>query len=488
MLCIFGAVMGTWTDEEYTLATTAHGAVYAWHRAIDYELQAPLYFAIVAAWRLLDFSVWFARLFSILSAVALYGTLLQIGRRIAPARDPLPFAILVALNPFVVYAALEIRVYAFGLLLSALAWLTFDDGFVRGNARPSRIAFVAIAAAALYVQYFIGFLILGLFASLFVVRGRRALTPTLAAGGAIAILIVPLLMIIRSQIGGSGTTSGALSELTRSTIERPLLDFSLPIDESWHVMYLNGFHDLVALALIVLVTLIRPRLNRSAIASLVALAVVDTCYVSVVLVFRLELVARHFIALFVAIVCAGYAVIDATLVRRRIVGVACTVVYTAFLSVTLSSEYHAFAKTGDVKRIDAALERRIEPGDRVAVFPADALPSYARYYVGSTPFLPFPRSIPEARYEIGSIEVSSEREAAEALRRMESGHRLWFVMQGSCRDRWSFYFGCDHVLAALHRAGAVEDPGYFYDGRLFIVPADGILRKTDDREHGFVPG
>ena len=97
----------TWTDEEYTLATTAHGAAYAIRRAIDYELQAPLYFAVLAVWRLADPSVAFARLFSLLCAAAFFFALVAVGRRVAPSGNPLPFALLVATNPFVLKAAFD---------------------------------------------------------------------------------------------------------------------------------------------------------------------------------------------------------------------------------------------------------------------------------------------------------------------------------------------------------------------------------------------
>jgi len=48
---IVAAHLGTWTDEEYTLATTSRGPLYALEQALDYELQAPVYFVVEAIWR-----------------------------------------------------------------------------------------------------------------------------------------------------------------------------------------------------------------------------------------------------------------------------------------------------------------------------------------------------------------------------------------------------------------------------------------------------
>jgi hypothetical protein len=112
-LSVFGRIAGTDPDEEYALASTAHGLGYALHRAFYYELQAPVWFGLVALWRGLDPSVAFARLFSILCATATCFALRAIALRLRPRLDPLPFVALVALNPFFIYAALEVRVYAF---------------------------------------------------------------------------------------------------------------------------------------------------------------------------------------------------------------------------------------------------------------------------------------------------------------------------------------------------------------------------------------
>ena len=481
VLCIVGFAMGTWTDEEYTLATTAHGLVYAWHRAIDYELQAPLYFAFVAAWRLINPSVWFARLFSILVAVGFYAACLRIGRRIAPQRDSLPFALLVSLNPFVVYAALEIRVYALGLLLSALVWLTFDGGFARDTRWSWRVAFVVLAASAMYVQYFIGFLVVGLVVGLVIFRGLRKSLPAIFACAAIGIAILPLLGFLRSQVGGSGTTDESMASLVWATIDRPIVEFAAPLSESWHLPYLNGIHEGIFLAIVVAIAAVRPRLDRFVIGTVVTMLVVDASYVASVYAFRLELVERHFIALFIAVACAGYAVIDATLARNRSIGIASVVTYTVFAAVTLYSQDGSLAKSGDVKRIDATLQASSLPGDRIAVFPADALPAYARYYRGTTPLIPFPTPVPDGRYDLGTIEVKSEADASKALGRLTSLHHVWFVMQGACRDQWSIYYGCDHVLRALHGARAVELPGPYFDGRLFEV--EGRAPRTPQRLH-----
>src|SRR5256885_4076082 len=58
--------LNVWVDEAFTLHTTAQGVRYAFNQALQFELQPPLYFVMLGAWRKLDGSIFFARLFSVI--------------------------------------------------------------------------------------------------------------------------------------------------------------------------------------------------------------------------------------------------------------------------------------------------------------------------------------------------------------------------------------------------------------------------------------
>ena len=111
LLVPLAAILNTWTDEEYTLASTAHGIGIAFAKALTFELQAPLYFGILAAWRTFDDSVFFARLFSVLCAVALTFAVAALGKRLNVSR-PFVLTWVLVLSPFTTYAALEAMILA----------------------------------------------------------------------------------------------------------------------------------------------------------------------------------------------------------------------------------------------------------------------------------------------------------------------------------------------------------------------------------------
>ncbi len=467
VLAAFASLLGTWTDEEYTLATTAHGFIFAWHRAIDFELQAPLYFTLLALWRALDPSLWFARLFSILCATGFFFAVLRLLSRIVPEREPLVPALAIVCNPFVIYCAFDIRLYAMALLLAALGWLAFDVGFVSARSVPARCAFGLLAVVALYTQYFLGFAFVG-YAALLVAKGRaRALVPYVGVLALCGVAASPLLHIVGSQIGGSGETTASAGSLLRQTLVHPWLDFVLPYERAWDASIRRAPYQALTIALLVLVAFARPRLRPEFGPALLCAVTIEALFVVVVLVFRLDLDTRHFVVLFVPALVAGYALV-VTLRRGRYpwVGTLLAWTYGALSLAVLYGQHHQLAQDGDSKGIAAYLAAHAAPGAVVAVFPADAVPVYARQYRGAARLVPFPKALPAKRYDIEAIDVHDEAQAASALAALRHAPQVWLVMLGACEGGVTGY-GCDNVLAAVRDGTRVLVERRFYDSRVF---------------------
>ncbi len=467
VLALASHALGTWTDEEYTLATTAHGFAFGWQRAIDVELQAPLYFAVLAVWREVDSSVWFARLFSVLCATGFFFALLSILRRIAPAKSPVVPALLIACNPFTIYCAFDIRLYAAALLISASTWLAFDSGFDSGSSTRARIAFCILAIVGLYTQYFLGFALVGFGATLLVKKKWGVLRPYAIALAAIGLAAIPLLGIVRAQVGGSGETTADAVTLLRVTLVHPWLDFVLPYERAWNADHLRIPYLVFAATMVVLVAYARPRMNPVVGGAVASFVTVELLFVAIVLTFRLDLNVRHYVALFLPTLVAGFALVDALDAgRHRRIATIVSWSYGLLVLTVLYAQHHELAQDGDTKRVAAYLEARTPPGAVVAVFPADALPAYARQYRGSARLVPFPHALPAGRYDLSQIEVENEAEAARALSTFGRGAPIWLVMLGSCDDG-GFQYGCGNVLAAVADHTDVLDDRAFYDSRVF---------------------
>lgn len=470
VLALFATLLGTWTDEEYTLATTAHGVAFAWQRAIDYELQAPLYFAVVALWREINPSVWFARLFSIASATAFFFALIPIVRRVAPQRKPLWPALAIACNPFVVYMAFDIRLYASALLISALGWLAFDSGFRSGSSTRARVSFGILAVVALYTQYFLAFAFVGYGVVLIATR-RRALVPYALVLAASGIAALPLLRIVRSQIGGSGETAASgLALLPRAL--HPWLNFILPYRYGWDAAHLRVPHIALVLIVLLAIAYARPRLSAAFGSALACTATIELLFIAVVLAFQLDLDTRHYVVMFVPAMVTGYALIVALEEGRRpriarlVAGL-----YVALTLAVLFADHHQIAQSGDSKRVAAYLTAHAKRGAVVAVFPADAIPAYARQYHGDARLVPFPKALSRAKYDLSTIDVDDEREALAALARLRAAPELWLVMLGSC-DGEGLEYGCGYVLDAVHDGSRILSERHYFESRVFSLEVE----------------
>src|SRR5262245_48346130 len=80
--------LNLWRDEMYSLHSTSGSVRSALDRAIDFELQPPVYFVALDLWRSIEPSPFFARLFSVICGVAAVLTTAELSRRVLPRSNP----------------------------------------------------------------------------------------------------------------------------------------------------------------------------------------------------------------------------------------------------------------------------------------------------------------------------------------------------------------------------------------------------------------
>ena len=99
-------------DETYTLNTSSRGFSGVIHQSYNFEAQPPFYFILLSWWRLLCHGVFFAKLFSILciglSACYFY----RLVPLFSEKKNSKWMVAIFLLNPFTVWAALEMRLYS----------------------------------------------------------------------------------------------------------------------------------------------------------------------------------------------------------------------------------------------------------------------------------------------------------------------------------------------------------------------------------------
>lgn len=459
VLTILAAVLPTWQDEEFTMATTAHGVAYAIHRALTYELQAPLYFALLAALRSLNGSVFYAREWSVACQVATTFVCAWIARRIWPQRNPWIFCGLVALNWFAFFAGLEIRTYALALLEEATLLGCAFDGFVLGTSLRARLAFVVVAIVGLYTQYFIAFDFAALFVALLIVRRFAALPAYIGSLAVALVAFSPLALVVRAQAGDTLSTEGGTPGGLAGVFLYPpnlVLVHIFSDGRVGHVAWIALF-----LALVIAAIVGQPRLDARKWALVSLFVVINLIYACLTDVAKLHLeFPRHFIALFLPQAMLAYVLVAGFTSRfsaRAGIVIACIFAITNGLSIVQT--YGSGAKKGDSARVGALLTRDARPGDAIAVYPGDAVPSVARYYHGTLPIEGYPRAQDPNVYQIDAALVHSEADANAAFDRLPRAKRLWFDTVVDCGGN---IHGCRYVRDVIARRFHVRSEHDFF--------------------------
>lgn len=166
------AVLNVSIDEVFSLNTTSNELPEVIKKSYNFEGQPPVYFVLLSIWRSLNSGILFARLFSLLfiglSAMVFY-KLIQL---LSDVANPKLFLILFLLNPYTVWAGMEIRLYAFLLFLSLTA-IYFFFKFYKENENKYLLVFVVISIIGLYTQYLFVFLVAALGLSLLICKGWK---------------------------------------------------------------------------------------------------------------------------------------------------------------------------------------------------------------------------------------------------------------------------------------------------------------------------
>lgn len=445
-LCLtipLAATLNTWVDESYTLRTTNGGLIAAIHQALRIELQPPLYFALLSIWRQADHSVLYARLFSVICAALTIYCAVQVGRRFAPRVQPAWIAAVFLLSPALVWAALEIRVYAFaGLLIAVLLWL-FYDGYLRPMpSKRARILYIIAAISGLYTQYFIGFVLIGCWAALAAARNRWAMRRYTINACLIAVGCLPLFFFVRDQVV-TGTAAYFSNETFLTIFYRfngVWFNYVIPVAWAGSVFHALGSvkaYALGSLTGLIIAVYVRKR-HHIRPEQLVLGAIVLTTCVLLLAAFTLThepFGTRYAFVVFVPLMLLIFASLaDLPSNNRWVLGL-WLVVFFVGSAGTLDKTYSHLAKHGDWKRVAHFIQMNEHPGEPILAFQAENALTLADYYTGHNTIVPIPRPI---RFDSGweeNVIVQNEGEIAQALRRVPGDHSLvWSVTTHECRD------------------------------------------------------
>lgn len=460
--------LNIWVDEAFSLHTTEKGLGYALDQALNFELQAPLYFALLALWRKLNSSIFFARLFSVICvALAIWVTGL-LSRRLWRDVHPGWLAACVAFNPLTIAVAIETRLYALVLLFSALLLLAFYDGYLaETRSRRAQICYILLAIAALYTQYYMGFLLAANACALLVLRRWRALFEYMVGMLIAGLCFAPMLPFIRRQM--SAHTAPLRDAQTWFSDFKFILwrikDYLMPVESEWMAFVRTWVLRLCYVAVAWIVIARRRQLNPETISFLtIALALALFFLVTARLSGQLVIQIRHTAVFFLPLMCAAFALV--VLARVRKIVMLWTILALAFAVPLIYARYRPMAKQGDWQRVAAHLMAAEKPEQAILIFHAGAELPLSYYYAGRNRLVPLPRDNTFERFDFHDYILRDEREIRAALERTPGNHKeLWLVTDGNCGFS-DISYNCALLEDFVNKYYTVEETRAFHGSRV----------------------
>jgi len=192
-----------WLDETFTLERTGTSLEHTLHLARYRSLKPPLYFVSVYYWRFFGDSIEWVRGLSIVSVALALVYLHRISTALGIGRGWRSLALIGALTPHLIWAAIEARAYGLTILCLAACTHYFIRLWVSGSDKPWRdnVLFVLFAYAGILSFYYAGFILAGLFVAGLFGRDHRRLV---WSGVALALLLAPWLPQIAEHVGQQG--------------------------------------------------------------------------------------------------------------------------------------------------------------------------------------------------------------------------------------------------------------------------------------------
>lgn len=464
------------TDEAFSLQTTSKGVVYAFKQALYFELQAPLYFVLLDIWRGINDSIFFARLFSVLSIALTIKVVALLSQRLFRKIHPGWLAAAVALHPYTAWAATEIRLYAFGILLSSLLLLLFYDGYLAEKPRRSRqIIYLLLSIAALYTQYYLGFLLVANACVLLLLRRWRLLFSYLLGMLAVGLSFTPMALVVLGQVSThTQTVKSALPwEEGLRVITWEIKEFILPVKPEERLGQLERLRrwvfrfGYVAIA-VLLVKNYRRRLNSSDALVWSSIGITTLFYLAAIHVTgEAMLQSRHSFALFIPSSLLAFSLV-AKFAKTR-ARVAWLIAFLIFSSISLYFTFRPLTKNGSWDRVASYIMASEKPDQPVLVFHAGNALTLSYYYRGPNALVPLPRGDKYDTFDINNYVLRDEQEITAAIARVPGDHQqLWLVTDNICHFM-DVNYNCEGLEAFVEKYYEVEKTETFFNSKVRLL-------------------
>lgn len=453
-------------DEAYTLNTTANGVVDACQKAIGFGQQAPLYFALISIWRMVDPSIFFARLFSVLCFPLFIWVAFEVAKRYLKGVNPLLVALVVTLHQQAIWNVLDIRLYALMTLLSGLLLLLFYDGYLaEKTSGRSRVLYVIVAVLSLYTQYYLGFQLAAGAVVLLALRRWPVFFKYVLDMAIAGVVFIPMLLVIGSQLGdvtGQIDTPLSAPEVVKNIYQQVI---SLLIPVEWLT---NEFVKRWSVRVVVVCigALFLAKVAKQRRAEDVAIGI----FVVVLAAFFLFAMSvagwhvtqtRHMSSLILPLAMIPFSAL--TLFKGVKAPIAWLALVIGLSIAAFVVTYTPLAKPGDFDRVAQYLMANEQPNQPVLVFHSDAVWPLRSYYKGQNQLVALPQENALEKWNPRNNVIKDEDQILGRINSItDSPERFWLVHDGWCAQG-SLSFNCQVLDDVIERYFVVESTKNFLE-------------------------
>jgi hypothetical protein len=321
-----------------------------------------------------------------------------LARRAWPEVAPGWTVLLASTAPLVLWAATELRVYAFLLFLIALLFLCFHEAFLRERPRRGWVAgYVAVALAAFYSHYYAALFIAALVPVALVLGRWAAIRRLLLATALIGVGALPALAWLPSQVREISPASLRTDTTpVRAAVHLALTDVetaaipALPVlrrvvpDKTRGSTVAHWLFRLTIVAACLVALLAAGRRPWPAVSRLawpmIVLGVLAVEYSALRVHFGPESIYPRYlvgVALVFPLILVGAAAAWRPARVLLVVAVALNIAAVAMSDILVT-------KVSDLARVGAYLTARSKPAETILVIPAADVPPLRLYYHGAS--------------------------------------------------------------------------------------------------------
>lgn len=472
-----GHSLGVWTDELYTLHSTANGPAHAFEYALHFEQQPPFYFILLAWIRTYASSDFVARCFSIGCATFALSVLYVFAKRHVRSVSPIIVVACVAINPFFIWTAVEIRTYALILAESAVIIASFYDAFLGDRLnRSAAYVFVIASSIGIYTQYYVGSLVLGC-AMVMLILKRDLIVPFALAILPFIILCVPAAKIALWQASQDDHTA-VLTITNLQGLAATIETFLLPRD--WAAREFNigvvlkvGYAVFFAFCLWPIaasIALRKPLPFEARAFSVITITII--AFFLVIIFGHLEIYfPRHLTVLFIPLLLAAFSIAAPVAASDRQFGANAIAGYAMLAIASIVFVYRPLAKDGDWPRVGRFLDANAREHDVIDIVDPEIELGVGHYYHGVAKLEPLPVQPILDHWDLGPYNLRSTKAVAIAMDRVapKLPGRRWLVISPYPCPSQPAVEGCSDVMRYVRQAYDVELERRFFRSDVLLL-------------------